>query len=837
MNYNISAEYLGFSRRGHNLRSFPDGVRNCYTLRSLVSGLKYLIRAGFLYGNYDGLNRPPASFDLHIGVNFWKTVNMSTWGADQGNTATVEAIIVVPNDLLQVCLVNTGSGTPFISSLDLRPLKRTFYPQATAEQGLVMLARLNAAPVNKTGTIRYPDDPHDRLWYPWFDATIWAEISTTERVYGVGDDLFEVPWKVMQTAIVTRNTSKNIWFGWESLDAEPRDDDPSRPGYVAILHFAELQLLNASNGELRQFYINLNDELAYPTGFTPEHLVSNAIYDTKPSRHSGYNFSINATANSTLPPILNAVEVYYVIPTTNLGTDSQDASAAMVINLSSSGLKSDISSSFTHLKALQYLDLSNNNLTGSIPDALSQLSSLTVIDLSGNQLNGSIPSGLLKRIQDGSLDLRHGNNPNMCTDGNSCQLAAIRKSKLAIYVAVPILVVIVSVSLLVLFFLRRRNQQKGSMKNRTTVKPQNEEAMSTSYGGDDDSLRLVENRRFTYEELERITNGFDRVLGQGGFGYVYDGFLEDGTQVAVKLRSHSSNQGVKEFLAEAQILTRIHHKNLVSMIGYCKDGEYMALVYEYMAQGTLREHIAGSGRTGGCLPWRQRLKNALEPAQGLEYLHMGCNPPLIHRDVKATNILLNARLEAKIADFGLTKAFDYHNNTLLFTNTLAFTPGYVDPEYQATMQPTTKSDVYSFGVVLLELVTGKPAILSDPEPTSIVLWARQRLARGNMEGVVDARMQGGYDINGVWKVAEIALKCTTQGSAQRPTMADVVTQLQECVELEEGRAPSFHTGGSSGDDNHNAYGSAQSTNVSSNTAFETELRIPTVATDPGPTAR
>ncbi|PNT72056.1 hypothetical protein BRADI_2g38948v3 [Brachypodium distachyon] len=755
-NHNISGEYNRplLSRRSQNLRSFPDGTRNCYTLRSLVSGLKYLIRATFFYGNYDGLNQPPVSFDLYIGVNFWASPNMSSWSDPTGGLVTAEAIVVVPDDFVQVCLVNTGAGTPFISGLDLRPLKRTLYPQATAAQGLVMFGRLNAAPTNKTYIARYPDDPHDRIWYPWYDAEKWAEMSTTERVQNIENDLFEAPSAVMQTAITPRNASNNIEFYW---DAKPKPNDPL-PGYIAIMYFTELQLLNGN--DVRQFYVNLNGNPWFPAGVTPQYLSNSATYNSSPSRLNRYNISINATSNSTLPPILNAVEVFSVIPTTNIGTDSQDASASMSIKAKYQVQKNwmgdpclpknmawdrlTCSYAIDNPSRITSMDLSNNSLTGSIPDALSQLPSVTVIDLSGNQLSGSIPPGLLKRIEDGSLDLR------------------------------------------------RRNQQQGSMNNMTAVKPQDLEAMSTaSYGGgDDDSLRIVDNRRFTYKELEMITNGFQRMLGQGGFGRVYDGFLEDGTQVAVKLRSHASSQGVKEFLAE----------NLVSMIGYCKDGEYMALVYEYMAQGTLREHIA---------------------------------------DVKATNILLNARLEAKIADFGLSRAFN-HDTDPIPTNTLVGTPGYVDPEYQATMQPTTKSDVYSFGVVLLELVTGMPAVLSDPEPTSIIHWARQRLARGNIEGVVDACMRGAYDVNCVWKVAEIALECTTQASAQRPTMADVVAQLQECIELEKDRAAGFYTGGSSSsvDDpswSYGGYASGQFTYVSNSTAFEMERRVPTVVT--GPAAR
>uniref|UniRef100_A0A0A8YSR4 Protein kinase domain-containing protein n=1 Tax=Arundo donax TaxID=35708 RepID=A0A0A8YSR4_ARUDO len=343
------------------------------------------------------------------------------------------------------------------------------------------------------------------------------------------------------------------------------------------------------------------------------------------------------------------------------------------VNMSFWDLNSDISSSFANLKAIQFVDLSHNNLTGSIPDSLSQLPSVTVLDFTGNQLSGSIPPGLLKRTQDGSLHLRYGNNPNLCTNANSCQTTAKGKvSKLAVYIAAPVVLVLVIISVVVLLLWLLRRKKQGSTSH---------SVMPIGDGYTHSSLRL-ENRQFTYEELKMITNNFQRVLGRGGFGLVYDGFLEDGTQVAVKLRSESSDQGVKEFLAEAQILTRIHHRNLVSMIGYCRDGEYMALVYEYMSEGTLQEHIAGNGHNGRYLTWRQRLRIALESAQGLEYLHRGWNPPLIHKDVKATNILLNSQLEAKIADFGLSKAFNRDNNThASVTDTIFGTHDYVDLEY------------------------------------------------------------------------------------------------------------------------------------------------------------
>uniref|UniRef100_J3M919 Protein kinase domain-containing protein n=1 Tax=Oryza brachyantha TaxID=4533 RepID=J3M919_ORYBR len=873
-NHNISVEYMtpSISKRYHNLRSFPDGARSCYTLRSLVPGLKYLIRAVFMYGNYDGLNKLPV-FDLYIGVDFLTTVNITR----PDGAALEEAIVVVPDDFVQVCLVNTGAGTPFISGLDLRPLKSTLYPQVTETQGLSLFGRWNFGPTSNTEIIRYPEDPHDRVWLPWINPTDWAVISTTLTVQHIENDIFEAPSSVMRTAITPRNASANLQFSWEAY-TQPKDPVP---GYIANFHFAELQLLPSN--AVREFRINLNGRPVYNESYKPTYLYTDAIFNRKPFlRYLMYNISINATANSTLPPIINAVEVFSIIPTTSVGTDSHDASAMMEIkakyemkknwvgdpcvpntlawdrltcsyssssrpritslNMSSSGLTGDISSSFTSLKAVQYLNLSNNNLTGSIPDALSQLPSLTVLDLTGNQLSGSIPYGLLKRIQDGSLDLRYGNNPNLCTNGNSCQLAE-RKNKLVIYIVVPIVLVVVIVSIAVIFFCLR-TRRPGPVSN--SIGPQNEKKANAPKNGDQmhSSLPRLENRRFTYQELEMMTNNFQQELGRGGFGCVYDGFLEDHTRVAVKLMFKNSQQGDKEFLAEAQILTRIHHKNLVSMIGYSKDGDNMALVYEYMPEGTLHEHIAENSNRR-FLPWRQRLLIALESAQGLEYLHKGCNPPLIHRDVKTTNILLNAMLEAKIADFGLSKAFNQNNDTHVSTNTLVGTPGYVDPEYLMTMQPTTKSDVYSFGIVLLELVTGKSALLKDLDNTSIIQWVEQHLVRGNIEDVVDARMHGDHDINSVWKAIDIALKCTMQESARRPTMTDVVALLQECIELENkcskyGNMTShfYTTNSENHHSSYNMYNVDQSTNViQSDDAFEVRHDIARVSMDIGPVAR
>ncbi|PUZ65111.1 hypothetical protein GQ55_3G197100 [Panicum hallii var. hallii] len=713
-NHNISVEYITptLAKRYLNVRSFPDGARSCYMLRSLVPGLKYTLRAEFKYGNYDGLNRPPV-FDLYAGVNFWSRVNASSQ-----KVVVLEAIVVVPEDYVHVCLVNTGSGTPFISALELRPLKSSLYPQVNATQGLVLLSRRNFGPTDDADIVRYPDDPHDRVWLPFVNTARWEAISTSNKVRNLDDSEFAAPSKVMQTAITPRNASGRIEFFWLS---EPQPGDPT-PGYIVILHFSELQLL--AGNAVRQQHLVLNDDLRFWSDYTPPYLLSDTIYSMKPlPRFSRYNFSINATANSTMPPIINAGEIFFVFSTANVGTDYSDVSAITAIkakyrvkknwardpcvtnnltwdgltcsyansnpsritriNMSFSGLDGDISSSFANLKAIQYLDLSYNNLTGSIPDALSQLPSLLVLDLTNNQLSGSIPPSLLKRIQDGSLNIRYGNNPNLCTNAASCKPAKGR-NKLAVYVAVPVVLVVVIVSALVFPFLRRKKQ--GSTSTNITMRPQIETMMSyapaTLPPGDahtQSSLHL-ENRKFTYKELEMITNNFQRVLGRGGFGEVYNGFLEDGTQVAIKLRSQFSNQGVKEFLIEAQILTRIHHKNLVSMIGYCKDGQYMALVYEYMSEGTLQEQIAGNGRNGKLLTWKQRLRIAVDSAQGLEYLHKGCNPPLIHRDVKSTNILLNAKLEAKIADFGLSKAFNRDNEAHVSTNALVGTPGYVDPE-------------------------------------------------------------------------------------------------------------------------------------------------------------
>lgn len=324
--------------------------------------------------------------------------------------------------------------------------------------------------------------------------------------------------------------------------------------------------------------------------------------------------------------------------------------------------------------------------------------------------------------------------------------------------------VIVIVILAIWWSLKRKKQREDIVKSNA-----------------EDEMVEAKNKHFTYSELMTITNNFQKVLGKGASASVYAGHLTDGTQVAVKMLSVLSAQESRNFRTEAQLLTKIHHRNLVSIIGFCNDGTHMGLIYEYMANGTVREHL--SGRKANILSWEERLRIACDAAQGLEYLHDGCKPPIIHRDIKTVNILLAEDMQAKIADFGISRLMPLNGGTPVST-AVAGTPGYMDPEYQVSNELNEKSDVYSFGIVLLELITGKPPVLRTHEKTHLVKWVMPMVERAEIKEIVDSRLNGDFDTNSAWKVVEIAMACVEQNSIRRPAMRQVGADLRECVEME-----------------------------------------------------
>lgn len=292
---------------------------------------------------------------------------------------------------------------------------------------------------------------------------------------------------------------------------------------------------------------------------------------------------------------------------------------------------------------------------------------------------------------------------------------------------------------------------------------------------------------FTYEELARATDGFSdaNLLGQGGFGYVHRGILPNGKEVAVKQLKAGSGQGEREFQAEVEIISRVHHKHLVSLVGYCSTGFQRLLVYEFVPNNTLEFHLHGKGRP--TMDWSTRLRIALGSAKGLAYLHEDCHPKIIHRDIKAANILLDFKFEAKVADFGLAKiASDL--NTHVSTRVMG-TFGYLAPEYAASGKLTDKSDVFSYGVMLLELLTGRRPVDKDQTymDDSLVEWARPLLMRAleedNVDSLIDPRLQNEFDPNEMTRMVACAAACTRHSAKRRPKMSQVVRALEGDVSL------------------------------------------------------
>ncbi|XP_026658440.2 probable LRR receptor-like serine/threonine-protein kinase At1g06840 isoform X2 [Phoenix dactylifera] len=283
---------------------------------------------------------------------------------------------------------------------------------------------------------------------------------------------------------------------------------------------------------------------------------------------------------------------------------------------------------------------------------------------------------------------------------------------------------------------------------------------------------------FTFEEMALATNNFSdsTQVGQGGYGKVYRGVLADGTVVAIKRAQQGSLQGSKEFFTEIELLSRLHHRNLVSLIGYCDEEDEQMLVYEFMANGTLRDHL--SARSKEPLNFSMRLRIALGSARGILYLHTEADPPIFHRDIKATNILLDPKFIAKVADFGLSRLApvpDTEGTVPAHVSTVVKgTPGYLDPEYFLTHKLTDKSDVYSLGVVFLELLTGMHPISHGKNIVREVTTAYQS---GMMFSVIDSRM-GSYPSECIEKFVSLALRCCQDETDARPSMAEVVRELE-----------------------------------------------------------
>ncbi|CAN8245165.1 unnamed protein product [Cochlearia groenlandica] len=288
---------------------------------------------------------------------------------------------------------------------------------------------------------------------------------------------------------------------------------------------------------------------------------------------------------------------------------------------------------------------------------------------------------------------------------------------------------------------------------------------------------------FKFKELIVATDDFsmDCMIGEGGFGRVYKGFLTSLNQVvAVKRLDRNGLQGTREFFAEVMVLSLAQHPNLVNLIGYCVEDEQRVLVYEFMPNGSLEDHLFDLPEGAPSLDWFTRMRIVHGAAKGLEYLHDYADPPVIYRDFKASNILLESDFNSKLSDFGLARLGPTEGKDHVSTRVMG-TYGYCAPEYAMTGQLTARSDVYSFGVVLLEIISGRRAIDGDrpTEEQNLISWADPLLRDRRMfSKIVDPNLEGNYPVKGLHQALAIAAMCLQEEAETRPVMGDVVTALE-----------------------------------------------------------
>lgn len=365
-------------------------------------------------------------------------------------------------------------------------------------------------------------------------------------------------------------------------------------------------------------------------------------------------------------------------------------------------------------------------------------------------------------------------------------------SHLTVFVALGSVITVISLILLALLILlirRKKEELESPAVSHSVSLPSWKKDITSSPANQFKKWKKGSSssfQRYKYREIQKATDDFSTIIGRGGFGTVYKARFHDGLIAAVKRMNVISRHSQQEFSKEMEFLSRLHHRHLVTLKGFCMRKQERFLVYEYMGNGSLREHLQG-GQSKSPLTWRTRLQIAIDVASALEYLHCYCEPPLCHRDIKSSNILLDNKFMAKVADFGLAHAApDTGSGFQQISTDVRGTPGYMDPEYVITRRLTDKSDIYSYGVLLLELITGRDAIQDNK---NLVEWAQKYVTtETSMPSIIDPEMKHRYDMDELKSIITLIKMCTRKEGRRRPTIQQVIRWLQEKLDLNNAEA-------------------------------------------------
>ncbi|KAL2348975.1 hypothetical protein Fmac_002975 [Flemingia macrophylla] len=708
----------GLNHRGNEkVRLFIiDEGKRCYNFPTIKNKV-YLIRGTFPFENVN------SSFNVSIGVTQLGTVRSS--GVQD---LEIEGVFRATKNYIDFCLVK-WEVDPFISQIELRPLPEEYLHDLP--RNILKLISRNSLWGTKD-EIRFPIDPSDRIWRASSSPSSAFRLSYNVSNFDLKSNVTP-PLQVLQTALTH---PERLQFNHSGLDNKDYE-------YCVFLYFLELNSSVKPGKRVFDIYVNGEikrerfDILAGGSNYT--YTVLNV------SANGLLNLTLAKASGAEFGPLLNAYEILQMRPWIE-ETNQQDVEVIQKIKeellLQNQGNKAVESWSGDPCffpwqgiacdgsSVITKLDLSSSNFKGPIPSGVTEMPNLKLLNLSHNNFDGSIPTFPLSSLLI-SIDLSYND-----------LMGSLPES-------------IVSLPYLKSLYFRCNKHMSEEVPAKL-----NSSLIDTDK--DDFLIKSVAIQTFTLEDIEMATQKYKTLIGEGGFGSVYRGTLNDGQEVAVKVRSATSTQGTREFDNELNLLSAIQHENLVPLLGYCNENDQQILVYPFMSNGSLQDRL-----------------------YGLAYLHTFPGRSVIHRDVKSSNILLDHSMCAKVADFGFSKYAPQEGDSNVSLEVRG-TAGYLDPEYYKTQQLSEKSDVFSFGVVLLEIVSGRePLDVKRPRNEwSLVEWAKPYIRASKMDEIVDPGIKGGYHAEAMWRVVEVALQCLEPFSAYRPCMVDIVRELEDALIIE-----------------------------------------------------